>query len=131
MQGNFAKDKTLRRKSNISEPNTSFNIDNEWEVLPKDTVDDIGKHTTNTASISQEFIKNFNIYPNPIKNILSINSINNIKIEKLSIYTYLGKNVININNPKKEINLNSLENGIYILKLQAENKVFTTKLIKK
>jgi len=39
---NFAKDKTLRRKSTVVEPNINFDLNNEWEIFPMDTFDDIG-----------------------------------------------------------------------------------------
>ncbi|WP_424494222.1 endonuclease [Salinimicrobium sp. GXAS 041] len=39
----FGKDKTLRRKSTITSPNTTYN-EEEWEVLDKDTVDGLGTY---------------------------------------------------------------------------------------
>ncbi len=39
----FGKDKTLRRKSTITSPNTTY-TEEEWEVLEKDTVDGLGAY---------------------------------------------------------------------------------------
>ena len=130
MQGNFAIDKTLRRKRTISQPNTTFNLDNEWDVLPKDTVNGIGNHDTNTASIEDDFIRNFKIYPNPIKEKLSITSINSQIIKRLTIYSIQGKKIISSKLVNNSLNLSSLDSGIYILKLEAEKRIFTTKIIK-
>ena len=41
---NFAKDVTLRRKSNVSSPVTSYNT-NEWDSFSIDTFTDLGSHT--------------------------------------------------------------------------------------
>src|SRR5690606_10477967 len=38
------KDVTLRRKSSISSPNTTYTV-NEWDVLAANTFDGIGKHS--------------------------------------------------------------------------------------
>ncbi|QOD61061.1 endonuclease [Polaribacter haliotis] len=126
---NFAKDKTLRRKSGVSQPNTAFDLDNEWDVLPKDTVDDIGKHNS-TLSVNSFLLDGFKIYPNPINTIITIQNSKNKTINKASIYTLLGKNIMNIKNPSKEINVAFLSKGIYILKLEVENKVHSIKIVK-
>ena len=42
--GDFAKDKTMRRKSNVKTPSATWK-DAEWEEFPKDTVDGLGQHT--------------------------------------------------------------------------------------
>ena len=43
---NFAKDTTLRRKSNISSPSTSYTI-SEWDSFSQNTFDDLGNHSFN------------------------------------------------------------------------------------
>lgn len=45
-KNNFTKDLTLIRKPEIKSPNTIYNED-EWNKLPKDSSNDIGKHTYN------------------------------------------------------------------------------------
>ena len=46
----FAKNVTLRRKSGVSNPNTTYDAANGWDTYPKDTVDDIGTHTTSLST---------------------------------------------------------------------------------
>ncbi|WP_103067980.1 endonuclease [Aquimarina sediminis] len=41
---NFAKDTTLRRKSNVSSPSTAYDT-SEWDSYSQNTFDDLGKHT--------------------------------------------------------------------------------------
>ena len=43
---NFAKDTTLRRKSNISSPSTSYTV-SEWDSFSQNTFDDLGNHSFN------------------------------------------------------------------------------------
>ena len=61
---NFAKDKTLRRKSTVVEPNINFDLDTEWEIFPMDTFDDIGG-THLTLSTEEDQWKQLSVYPNP------------------------------------------------------------------
>ena len=126
---NFAKDKTIRRKSGVSQPNTAFDIDNEWDIYPTDNVDDIGQHNS-TLSINNFISVRISFYPNPVNTILYIENTENFSIKNLSIYNYLGKKIRSIQNPKEEINTQNLSKGIYILKFEVENKIYSTKFIK-
>ncbi|MEO9569559.1 MAG: endonuclease [Polaribacter sp.] len=125
----FAKDKTIRRKSGVSQPNTAFDIDNEWDIYSKDNVDDIGQHNS-TLSINNFISKGISFYPNPVNSILYIENTDNFSIKNLSIYNYLGKKIRSIQTPKEEINTQNLSKGIYILKFEVENKIYSTKFIK-
>ena len=128
---NFAKDKTLRRKTGVSQPNTAFDIDNEWDVYPKNTVDDFGEHSAIVLSVDNFNVSGIQFYPNPVEHKIQILNSSNLKINKLSIYNVLGKEIISLKNIQKEINVDFLSKGIYILKFEVENKLHTTKFIKK
>ena len=69
------------------------------------------------------------VYPNPVKDILTINSED---LKSYSVYNILGQEVKKDNlDSSNQINLSDLKNGIYILKLQnKENNHFTKKIIK-
>ena len=67
-------------------------------------------------SLSQDEISNesnFKIYPNPVNNILYINSANEINS---IVYDITGKEVLKSNS--KNINLEELSKGIYIIKIR-------------
>ncbi|WP_439131369.1 endonuclease [Polaribacter sp.] len=128
---NFAKDKTLRRKRGISQPNTAFDIDNEWDVYPKDTVDDFGTHSALTLSTSSFNVDNIQIYPNPASNMLRVQNSSNQKICKLKIVDVLGKEVLFLQNSTNEINIQHLSKGIYFIKFVVKNKNYSSKFIKK
>jgi len=79
----------------------------------------VGGGKTETSTISaDEFI--LEVYPNPIKDIFTIN-LSNQPIQKLSLYDIQGKIVQEIRLEKGqqnfEMNIQHLENGMYILKV--------------
>jgi hypothetical protein len=94
----------------------------------------VGKSITFTDNCStlsnEEFsIENYVISPNPIENILTIKS--KKEILKIEIYNYIGKLILEKKQERK-INISSLKNGIYLLKIFGENgEVIIKKILKK
>lgn len=83
-----------------------------------------------TASIAQNEIKGFAIYPNPVNNgEFNIKSLMNIE-RQVQLFDILGKtvysNMVQANETVKVANLNA---GIYIIKVTEEGKVATRKLV--
>lgn len=73
---------------------------------------------------------NLKIFPNPIIDILKINT--PLHIETVSVYDYSGNEVKKISPvSSKEINLQGLSSGNYILTIQTSQGVITKKIIKK
>ncbi len=127
---NFAKDKTLRRKSGVSQPNTAFNIDNEWNIFDKNDASDFGKHSAITLNLDRLHESDIKFYPNPAENFIRIQNTSNTLIQNIKISNILGKVLISEENPSEEINIQNLSKGIYILKFEIENKLYSTKFIK-
>lgn len=73
---------------------------------------------------------NFNYYPNPVKNSLSIS--NSYSIDSIEITSILGQTIItkSVNDLQTEINLSELSNGIYFVKVISQNQEKTIKIIK-
>ncbi len=128
---NFAKDKTLRRKSGVSSPNVNFDIVNEWEVYGKDNADDFGKHSAIVLSTNNYNTSGVSFYPNPADDYLKIKNTTNQKVSNVQVFTILGKSVFHQKDNIKEINTKQLSKGIYILKFEINNKLYSTKFIKK
>jgi len=127
----FAKDKTLRRKSGVSSPNVNFDIVNEWEVYGKDNADDFGKHSAIVLSTNNYNTSGVSFYPNPADDYLKIKNTTNQKVSNVQVFTILGKSVFHQKDNIKEINTKQLSKGIYILKFEINNKLYSTKFIKK
>jgi endonuclease I/chitodextrinase len=127
--GNFAQNVTLRRKPGVSQPNTTFDLVNEWDSFPSDTVDDIGSHTTTLSTTSFTW-DDLRIYPNPTSlNYLYVHYHENANVE---VFNILGKristNTISTSQPRLDIS--NLSSGIYLLKISNGESSTTRKIIK-
>jgi uncharacterized repeat protein (TIGR01451 family) len=73
---------------------------------------------------------NFNYYPNPVKNSLFIS--NASTMDNIEITSVLGQKMLSKkgNELQTEINLSSLSNGIYFVKIRSEGQEKTVKIIK-
>jgi len=88
--------------------------------------------TTITPNLGTEnfAFSDFNYFPNPVKNILFLKNtktINSVEITSLVGQTVLSKKVMDV---QAEINLSDLANGIYFVKITAENQEKTVKIVK-
>ena len=83
----------------------------------------------NTTSVNSEDLNNFNIFPNPVSDILNIKS--EKEIIKVEISDILGKIIISEKNPTNRINVQKLEKGLYTIKItfKDENSI-TQKIVK-
>ena len=73
---------------------------------------------------------NLNYFPNPVKNTLTIS--NGTLIESVAISSILGQQILTqkVNDLETEINLSSLSNGIYFVKVVCDGAEKTIKIIK-
>lgn len=92
-------------------------------------VDNIYLYKDATASIG-DLDFNFEVYPNPVKDVLNVISAESIDMVK--IYDLTGRIVKQAAPNKANFNVDvaDLSNGVYLVKLNADNKEVTTKLIK-
>lgn len=99
------------------------------ETLDVVYVDNIYLYKDSTASIG-DLDFNFEVYPNPVKEVLNVISAESIEMVK--IYDLTGS-IVKQATPKKanfDLDVADLSNGVYLVKLNAGNKEVTTKLIK-
>jgi len=88
-------------------------------------------YVANPVSVNPIENSHISIYPNPTVGILNFEFSNN-NLKKLIISDITGKHIIekSVSKQNEAIDLSNFENGIYILSIQADNKKFTTKIIK-
>ena len=70
------------------------------------------------------------MYPNPVKNILTIEA--NSEIQRVSVYNILGQEVL-VANPKSNsttLQTNELKKGVYMVTTEIDGNVSTSKLVK-
>lgn len=72
----------------------------------------------------------FKLYPNPSQNFISVSA--SEMINSVQIYNVLGQRVLaeNINMNSKQINISSLEKGVYLIKTTIDNIAGTYKFVK-
>jgi photosystem II stability/assembly factor-like uncharacterized protein len=82
------------------------------------------------ASTNDNTITTFKAYPNPVKDILTIEGVDTIS--NVSIFNMLGQKVLNVNpnGNNANINMNSLNNGTYFAKVTINGATETMKIIK-
>ncbi|WP_299224536.1 endonuclease [uncultured Psychroserpens sp.] len=126
---NYAQNTTLVRKPEIDRPTITFDI-NQWNSFPSNNCDDLGTHTQ-TLSVTTFTLTEVSIYPNPAKDIININ-LANTQETKVDIYNVLGKPVFSETiNGSQSINVTTLSEGIYIIKLTQNDHTLSKKLIKR
>lgn len=96
-----------------------------------DDFDFINGHHTSTVSINDVVNSKIKLYPNPTTGIINFEFAQN-NINKITVSDITGKQVIEKTafNKNAMIDLSSIANGIYIIKIQSDNKIFTTKIKK-
>ncbi len=94
-------------------------IDTCPDTQTGETVNSTGCSTTQ-LSVDDEILENsLKLYPNPVTNILTIES-KNVTISKVEIYSILGKKIKEIHSDFKTIRTDNLSNGMYLIKIYSE-----------
>ena len=83
-------------------------------------------------SINENSVGNFEFYPNPTTNQITIKVDNQLLGSVYTIYDTIGKSVLNgkISSELNVIDLGNLSNGVYIIEVASEGKYFKNKFIK-
>ncbi|WP_394758384.1 endonuclease [Flavobacterium sp.] len=125
----FAINETIRRKSSITSPNTTFNKAVEWDSYSVDTCSDVGTHTFLPLSNVDFTESDFKIYPNPSNGNFKIefNSSGDYSIE---IFSLIGQKVFEEKESNKSsIYISHLQTGMYLVKVTKDNKSIVKKIV--
>ena len=92
-------------------------------------ITDGGRDTECTLGIDDEILaQGLSVYPNPSASSLTINS--KLPIEKVEIFSVLGKKIKEINSNFKSVSIENLARGIYMVKVYSEKGIAVKKIIK-
>ncbi len=83
-----------------------------------------------STNLLKNIAKDLRLYPNPAINTFTMQSIRNI--ESVFVFDITGKKVKairGINSKEKQINIQDLTNGVYLVQMQSENTTITKKLV--
>ena len=88
---------------------------------------------TQTAALSTKDLSkvNFNIFPNPVEDVLNISKSSESEIISVDITDLNGRTIKSVNNDFSTINVSDLSTGIYFINVRSEEGFATKKLIKK
>ena len=90
-------------------------------------LDAIGLININAPVSLAELKSNFKIYPNPVRDRVTIQSDN--EIDWMEIYTLMG--VLKLQTKSKSIDLTNFKSGVYLVKIFSKNTIYVEKLVKK
>lgn len=128
---NFAIDVTLRRKSTVTSPSTTFNLSAQWDSYSQDTCNNLASKMVQTAEIEEEVIADeIVIYPNPSNGNFDINPGNVDNPYSVEIFSFTGQKVFEKQNTTfPEVSVRNLPTGIYIIKIIKGEKTVFKKVI--
>ena len=127
----FSIDETLRRKTTVTVPKTTFNKTADWDALAIDTCSGLGSKMASSTQLTTTISStDFNIYPNPSNGDFNIYFNNMDKEYAIEIYTILGKKVfektgISTTNNK----VSQLQTGVYLVKITRDSDSVVKKII--
>lgn len=129
---NFAADVTLRRKSTITAPSTTFSLSAQWDSFSTDTCSNLGSKISNKAT-KEEIISESDgiaLFPNPSNGEFTISYNNSNKTYAVKIFSILGQTVYSKENIKQStVQISNLPKGIYFVKITDDSKTTNKKII--
>ena len=75
-------------------------------------------------------ISGLEIYPNPVNDILFIKNAHNLSIDRVSVFDFSGKRIHTVNENFRQINVEELADGIYVLQISSGSNNYMKKIIK-
>ncbi len=89
-----------------------------------------GQTVSSTTSIEELNNSEFTIYPNPVKDIVTISIASKVVINTINLYSVTGKLIKEIQLPKNQIDLSELKSGIYFIEIISDKQKVVKKLLK-
>ncbi|MNQ67531.1 Extracellular ribonuclease precursor [compost metagenome] len=128
---NFAIDVTLRRKSTVTSPSTTFNLSAQWDSYSQDTCNNLASKMVQTTEIEKEVASDeIAIYPNPSNGSFNINPGYVENPYSVEIFSFVGQKVFEQQNTTSpEVSVHNLPTGIYIIKIIGEKIAFKKVII--
>lgn len=116
-------------------PTYTTTQDGDYYLVASFNNDCMISNTSNTVSVGSgtngiqtKNIGQLQLFPNPSNGIVTIQT--DGIIQSIEVSTINGKVLYMANQTINQLNLNSFENGIYLVKVETENGTFVSKLIK-
>ena len=132
---NGTKDRTLVRKSSVTQGNTNWNMsagtgteDSEWIVFSKDTWTYLGGAPGTTLTISSFDGVDVAVYPNPVKTKLNFSGLTSPV--QATVFDMLGKRHLQ-SEVTNSLDVSQLKSGLYMVEIKNENSAKVFNILKK
>jgi endonuclease I len=128
---NFAADVTLRRKSTVTSPSTTFNLSSQWDSYAVDTCNNLTSKMALPIQDEEiiEYSDEIILYPNPSDGNFTIGYGDSISYS-IEIISFAGQKVFEKQNTSdNSVSVSHLSKGIYIVKITTEAKTLTKKIL--
>lgn len=117
---------------NIPVKQTTYNFESEQWVIDSETIYKYSEISDEVSMIEDSFgpeCKQIQIMPNPAKDYFSFTSIDFEMNTSVDIYDLIGRKVTTKKLINDKVNVASLNNGIYIIKVESFNHLYSGKII--
>lgn len=74
--------------------------------------------------------KSIMMYPNPVAEILYIENMGNLNIQRIELYDNLGRRIMDLSNGFDQVNFEDFSSGVYFVNIQTDNGLIKKKIIK-
>ncbi|MBE8726744.1 endonuclease [Flavobacterium hungaricum] len=131
---NFAVDVTLRRKSTVTSPSTTFNLSSQWDSYATDTCNNLSSKMALAIEDNgaEKIVENSNeivLYPNPSDGNFNIAYADSIPYS-IEIISFAGQKVFEKQNTlDNTVSVSHLSKGIYIIKIITAEKTLIKKVV--
>lgn len=112
---------------------SGLSASNNGDLTNNNGIDDVWIIKLNPFTGIEEINPNnnsYSVFPNPSTDFLNIKNTNNDKIYSVAVLDIIGRKVLEQKENTSKINIQSLEQGIYFLKIYSNEKIYSSKFIK-
>ena len=88
---------------------------------------EVGSNCSSLSTIDITLAKNLRLFPNPSSTMFSINNSSQIELNKVEIYSLLGKKLKEYNSNTTIYNIEDLSSGLYLIKIYSKKGMSTLK----
>lgn len=131
-QGSFGTEQIIHQESNFRACLYASDIDNDIDIdLVGGSNSEIVWFENQTILSTDEYANSNNfIYPNPTKDLLTIQNQNGLDIDSVILYDTLGRKVLEGSEVSESIEVSYLTSGLYFIHILTDRGILTQKMVK-
>lgn len=120
-------EKTISNKSYLAKTSYNYSVAIETNTVSTTVVE--GSTLSNGDKYLPE--QSFKLYPNPVNETFSIQVSDDIILNKITIYSATGQNLLEMAKPKNTYDISGFKTGVYFVKLETNLGVFHRQIVKR